>query len=79
MVCLQHGAHPLPAPLPPFPGPAAEALNTKHPAVVARTLRILQLLVHSAPLVGEALVPYYRQILPTLNLFKSRNGTTPVS
>ena len=27
----------------------------------------------SADLVGEALVPYYRQILPVLNIFKNKN------
>jgi hypothetical protein len=42
--------------------------------VVARTLKVLQQLVYAAPLIGEALVPYYRQILPILNLFKTRNG-----
>jgi len=36
-------------------------------------LKVLQELVESAPLVGEALVPYYRQILPVFNLFKNRN------
>lgn len=38
------------------------------------TLKVLQHLVKSGDLVGEALVPYYRQILPTLNLFKEKNG-----
>ena len=35
--------------------------------------RVLQRLVVSAELVGEALVPYYRQILPVLNLYKDIN------
>ena len=30
-------------------------------------------LVKSADLIGEALVPYYRQILPVLNIFKNNN------
>lgn len=34
---------------------------------------MLQHLVVSADMVGEALVPYYRQILPILNIFKSKN------
>jgi hypothetical protein len=34
---------------------------------------MLQKLVKSANMVGEALVPYYRQILPILNLFKNKN------
>jgi hypothetical protein len=37
------------------------------------TLQLLQKLVLSADLVGEALVPYYRQILPIFNLYKSKN------
>lgn len=37
------------------------------------TLQLLQQLVCSADLVGEALVPYYRQILPIFNLYKNRN------
>ena len=31
---------------------------------------VLQHLVTSGDMIGEALVPYYRQILPILNLFK---------
>jgi hypothetical protein len=37
------------------------------------TLQLLQKLVVSADLVGEALVPYYRQILPIFNLYKNWN------
>lgn len=50
--------------------PIKTALNTRHPDVVCATLRILQQLVVSGELIGEALVPYYRQILPMFNLFK---------
>lgn len=42
--------------------------------MMCATLKVLQHLVKSGDMVGEALVPYYRQILPTLNLFKERNG-----
>ena len=41
--------------------------------VVCATLRLLQTLVVYNDMVGEALVPYYRQILPVMNLFKNRN------
>ena len=34
---------------------------------------VLQHLVVSADMVGEALVPYYRQILPILNIYKNMN------
>eukprot|EP00056_Hartaetosiga_gracilis_P001439 m.44923 g.44923 ORF g.44923 m.44923 type:complete len:247 (+) comp10642_c0_seq2:159-899(+) len=54
--------------------PIKSALNTRNPVVVARTLKILQQLVHSGPMIGEAMVPYYRQILPILNIFKNRNS-----
>jgi hypothetical protein len=36
-------------------------------------LKIIQQLVASNNKVGEALVPYYRQILPIFNLFKTKN------
>ena len=42
-------------------------------AVVCIVLQLLQKLVVSADMLGEALVPYYRQILPILNLFKNKN------
>lgn len=49
------------------------ALNTRDPDVIATTLHILQALVSCSDTIGEALVPYYRQILPIMNLFKTRN------
>jgi hypothetical protein len=51
-----------------------EALNTRNIQVITTTLKVLQHLVESAEMVGEALVPYYRQILPMFNLFKNKNG-----
>lgn len=53
----------------------AEALNTRNINVITTTLKVLQHLVESADMVGEALVPYYRQVLPVFNLFKNKNGT----
>ena len=53
--------------------PIKTALSTKNPEVVCETLKILQKLVTSAELVGEALVPYYRQILPVFNQLKHKN------
>jgi len=37
------------------------------------TLKILQNLVTCSDTIGEALVPYYRQILPMMNQFKTNN------
>ena len=49
------------------------ALNTRDPEIIAVMLKILQRLVLSGEMIGEALVPYYRQILPILNIFKNNN------
>lgn len=49
-------------------------MNTRNPRVICVTLKILQQLVLSADMIGEALVPYYRQILPIFNLFKNFNS-----
>jgi len=56
--------------------PIKTALNTRDPEVVVTTLKVLQALVLSAELVGEALVPYYRQILPVFNIFKNATPST---
>ena len=48
--------------------PLKAGLNTRNRAIICRILKVLQKLVKSGPLVGEALVPYYRQILPVFNL-----------
>ncbi|ORY43994.1 hypothetical protein BCR33DRAFT_679600 [Rhizoclosmatium globosum] len=53
--------------------PIKKALNTRNAHVITTTLKVLQHLVESADMVGEALVPYYRQILPIFNLFKNKN------
>jgi hypothetical protein len=53
-----------------------DGLNTRNPKVVTTVLKSLQDLVDASPQVGEALVPYYRQILPIFNLFKNRNRKT---
>jgi len=53
--------------------PIKTALNTKDPEVVCEMLKILQILVVSGDMIGEALVPYYRQILPVFNLFVNKN------
>ena len=49
------------------------ALNTRDIEIVCITLKILQQLVVCSDTIGEALVPYYRQILPVLNLMKTKN------
>eukprot|EP00441_Pelagodinium_beii_P006509 CAMPEP_0197703618 /NCGR_PEP_ID=MMETSP1338-20131121/125526_1 /TAXON_ID=43686 ORGANISM="Pelagodinium beii, Strain RCC1491" /NCGR_SAMPLE_ID=MMETSP1338 /ASSEMBLY_ACC=CAM_ASM_000754 /LENGTH=306 /DNA_ID=CAMNT_0043287515 /DNA_START=95 /DNA_END=1015 /DNA_ORIENTATION=+ len=54
--------------------PIKTALNTRDPQLVCTMLKVLQKLVQSGEMIGEALVPYYRQILPIFNLFKSSNA-----
>lgn len=50
-----------------------DALNTHSLEVMCVTLKILQQLVMSSDLVGPALVPFYRQLLPMFNAFKVKN------
>ena len=61
--------------------PIKTALSTRKKNVVVKVLKILKKLVQcdtnkpdSQPLIGQALVPYYRQILPVLNLFIRKNN-----
>jgi len=54
--------------------PIKTALNTRDPEIIAITLKILQSLVTCSDTIGEALVPYYRQISPVMNLFKQNNS-----
>lgn len=56
--------------------PIKTALNTRDSEVLVTMLKVLQALVLSAEMVGEALVPYYRQILPVFNIFKSNTPST---
>ncbi|KAG5467609.1 hypothetical protein CUR178_01254 [Leishmania enriettii] len=52
--------------------PLKIALNTRHPDVLRKVFHVIQKLVVSGDHIGEALVPYYRQLLPVFNLFKNR-------
>ena len=61
--------------------PIKNALNTRIKDVVNKTLKILQLLVQHKDgddpdrlLVGQAMVPYYRQILPVMNILASTDN-----
>jgi len=54
--------------------PIKTALNTRNPTIICVILKMLQTLVKSGDMIGEALVPYYRQILPVLNIFKNHNS-----
>jgi hypothetical protein len=49
-------------------------LNTRDPDIIATMLKVIQKLVLSGEMIGEALVPYYRQILPIFNIFRNSNS-----
>ena len=60
--------------------PIKTALNTRDKVVIVKVLKILQSLVNcdvnvsgGKGLIGQALVPYYRQILPVFNIFINNN------
>ncbi|XP_075947715.1 parkin coregulated gene protein-like [Anarhichas minor] len=54
--------------------PIRKALNTRNHAVMCSTLRVLKRLVVSGEKVGEALVPYFRQILPIFRMFHEKSS-----
>lgn len=54
--------------------PLKDALNTRDPRVMLRTLRVIQAMLDLGDSIGVALVPYYRQLLPVLNIFISDTG-----
>eukprot|EP00064_Thunnus_orientalis_P003380 superscaffoldBa00000273_g3389 len=70
---LEHGGPKIQPVIPQLIIPIKNALNTRNRQVICTTLKVLQHLVMSGDMVGEALVPYYRQILPILNIFKNMN------
>jgi len=71
---LEHGGAKILPVVPQLIIPIKTALNTRDPEVIVSVLKVLQQLVVSGEMIGEALVPYYRQILPVLNIFKPRNN-----
>ena len=79
MDMLENGANKILPVIPQLIIPIKTALNTRDPTVMVRVLRVLKVLVQSDRpgkgdgLVGQALVPYYRQILPVLNIFINKN------
>ncbi|EAY07129.1 hypothetical protein TVAG_342930 [Trichomonas vaginalis G3] len=53
--------------------PLKKALDTRDMDIVPVALRTMQKLVKSSELAGEALIPFYRQLLPVLNEFSLCN------
>lgn len=72
MDLLEHGGSKILPTVPQLIIPLKTALSTRHPTILINVMKVMQKLVVSGEFVGEALVPYYRQLLPVLNLFKNR-------
>ena len=53
--------------------PITTALNTRDRELICTVIKILKTLVLSSEMIGQALVPYYRQILPIFNIFRIYN------
>lgn len=51
-----------------------DALNTQNVEVICVILDILQQMVKASDLIGPALIPFYRQLLPMFNTYKAYNG-----
>lgn len=81
MDMMDAGAHKVLPVIPQLIIPLKNALNTRDRIVIVKTLKVLQNLVKcdvevsgGYGLVGQALVPYYRQLLPVLNIFINENS-----
>jgi hypothetical protein len=70
---LEHGGSKVLPVVPQLIIPLKTALNTRDPDIICPVLKTIQALVLCTDMIGEALVPYYRQILPVLNIFKNSN------
>lgn len=66
---LQNGGDAVLPTVPQLIVPLKRALNTRDKRIIVTTLKVMQALVKSSDMVGQALVPYYRQLLPILNMF----------
>ncbi|XP_067613078.1 parkin coregulated gene protein isoform X2 [Eurosta solidaginis] len=53
--------------------PLKRAFNTRDKKIIISALKVLQTMVLVGPCVGQALVPYYRQLLAVCNLYKNIN------
>jgi len=53
--------------------PLKTALNTRDPEIIAIALKVIQKLVLSSDIAGDVLVPFYRQLLPIFNMYKTNN------
>lgn len=78
---LEAGANKVLPVIPQLIIPLKTAINTRDRTVMAKALKIIQFLVNcdiglagNSGLIGQAVVPYYRQLLPVLNIFINDNS-----
>lgn len=87
---LKHGGDNLLAVVPKLIIPIKVGLNTRNSNTICNMMKVLQVLVECDDYIGQALVPYYRQILPIFNLVvllnnnkksksKNRNFTSTIN
>ncbi|EER04000.1 conserved hypothetical protein, partial [Perkinsus marinus ATCC 50983] len=60
--------------LPKLIQPLKRALNSRDPHTLRKALELIQVMVRSGEMIGEALVPYYRQLLPVMNMFRNQRS-----
>ncbi|XP_017151197.1 parkin coregulated gene protein homolog [Drosophila miranda] len=53
--------------------PLKRAFQTRDKRIIISALQVVQLMVRLGPCVGEALVPFYRQLLAVCNIYKNIN------
>lgn len=53
--------------------PLKDVLHSKQPVLMNVGMKVLQKIATDVEFGGEALVPYYRQLLPPLGMFKNKN------
>lgn len=70
---LEHGGNKILPVIPQLIIPIKSALNLRQHKVCCTVLKAIQHLVVSGEMIGEALVPYYRQLLPVMNTFINKN------
>lgn len=70
---LNYGGEKIPQLIPQLIIPIKNALNTRNIDIISNILSIIKLLVMSSDYAGQALVPFYRQLLPMFNVYKMKN------
>ncbi|VDP81536.1 unnamed protein product [Echinostoma caproni] len=70
---LEHGGGRVLSVVPQLIIPIKNALNLRNHKVCCSVLKAIQHLVICEEMIGEALVPYYRQLLPVMNTFINKN------